>query len=305
MAKPISNALAAWRSTGAYSRYQGHSVFYRAGGDWGDSSRPVLTLLHGFPTASWDWSRLWDVLCRQDRVLALDFLGFGFSDKPQGYAYSIADQADRVEHLLAARGVTHTHLLAHDYGDTVAQELMARHLQRERNGEPGLRLLSVCLLNGGLFPETHRPRLVQRLLAGPAGSLVAGLMNRRGFGRQFSAIFGSRTRPQRQELDDFWSLITHNDGRAVMPRLIGYMAERRRQRERWVEALALTAVPVRVINGLDDPVSGGHMLVRLRERVPDVDIVELHCVGHYPQWEVPEAVRDAYRQFRARGAAGR
>src|SRR5215211_7303684 len=73
-------------------------IFCRATG-----SGPWLTLLHGFPTSSWDWARVAPALERRFRVLAADFLGFGDSEKPTRHAYSIFEQADLVEAL--SRGV--------------------------------------------------------------------------------------------------------------------------------------------------------------------------------------------------------
>lgn len=60
--------------------------------------------------------------------------GYGFSDKPRGLEpspYTIHTDADVAEQLLAHLGVTSAHVLAHDVGDTVAQELLARHNSRQ------------------------------------------------------------------------------------------------------------------------------------------------------------------------------
>ena len=56
----------------------------------------------------------------------LDFLGFGFSDKPENHTYTISEQAIVVEALLLNLGVKSCHILSHDYGDTVALEILAR-----------------------------------------------------------------------------------------------------------------------------------------------------------------------------------
>jgi pimeloyl-ACP methyl ester carboxylesterase len=184
-------------------------------------------------------------------------------------------------------------VLAHDYGDTVAQELLAR----ANEGNEPLALRSVCFLNGGLFPETHRPRLIQKLLIGPLGPLVARLLNRSWFGPSFSAVFGPQTRPAPEDLDAFWRLVVENDGLRVMHRLIRYMKERRTHRERWVGALQRARVPLRLVCGALDPVSGAHMAERYRELVPAPDVVMLPEVGHYPQVEAPEAVLAAYSAF--------
>jgi pimeloyl-ACP methyl ester carboxylesterase len=99
------------------------------------------------------------------------------------------------------------------------------------------------------------------------------------------------------EVDAMWTLLLHNDGLRVLPKLIGYMAERRLHRERWVGALQRTAIPVRLVNGTDDPISGAHMVARYRELIPHPDVVELPGVGHYPQIESPAAVAAASLPF--------
>jgi pimeloyl-ACP methyl ester carboxylesterase len=280
--------LEAWHARGARFLHRGHPIFYVDEG-----AGPALLLVHGFPTASWDWTPVWAGLTARFRVIAPDLIGFGFSAKPRSYTYSLMDQADLCGGLLAERGVREAHVLAHDYGDTVAQELLAR----SNAGTGPLALRSVCFLNGGLFPETHRPRSIQKLLIGPLGPLVARLTTRRSFDRSFSAIFGPHTQPAREELDAFWSLIEHGDGRRVLHRLIRYMTERRRHRERWVGALQGARVPLRLVCGALDPVSGAHMAARYRELVPSPDVVMLPDVGHYPQVEAPEAVLAAYLAF--------
>jgi pimeloyl-ACP methyl ester carboxylesterase len=268
---------------------RGHRLFVRDAGQGA-----AVLLIHGFPTASWDWSWIWDDLAADHRLIAPDLLGFGFSDKPPGHAYSIADQADRLEDLLDRLGIVHFHVLAHDYGDTVAQELLARRNQ----GTGAWGLLSACFLNGGLFPDAHRPRLIQKLLRGPLGPLLARTMTRRRFGRSFAAVFGPDSRPGGDELDAFWSLIRHNDGTRVVPKLLGYMPERKRHRARWTGALQTARVPIGLVNGSLDPVSGKHLVERYREVVgSDGFIEELDRVGHYPQVEAPEAVTAAWRRF--------
>jgi pimeloyl-ACP methyl ester carboxylesterase len=281
-----------WRADGKTYRHRGHDIFYR---DQGDG--PPLLLLHGFPSASWDWWPIWPRLCARFRAIAPDLLGFGWSAKPRDHVYTIADQADLTEGLLAAAGVTEAHALVHDYGDTVGQELLARHDDRVASGTAGLRLRSICFLNGGLFPETHQPRLVQRLLASPVGPLLGRLTGKRAFCRGMAAIFGERTPPSQAFLDELWTLLRHDDGHRVVHHLLGYMKERRRHRERWVGALIRTRVPRRVIDGAVDPISGAHMVARYRELVPDPDTVLLAGIGHYPQVEDPDAVLAAFLAF--------
>lgn len=284
--------LAGWQQAGHHFDYRGQRIFYRDEGA-GDAA---LLCIHGFPTASWDWHPLWPALTAQHaRVIAPDMIGFGFSAKPRAYDYSLLDQADLHLALLAHLGVTRVHVLAHDYGVSVAQELLARELEGRT---PTLQ--SVTLLNGGLFPETHRPVLMQKLLLGPLGPLLTRLTRERTFARSFSAVFGANTKPSARELQEFWQLVERDGGARLLHRLIRYIPERRAQRERWVGALQNTRVPLRLVNGPDDPVSGAHMVARYRERVPNPDVVSLPGIGHYPQVEAPAQVLAALMAFHER-----
>lgn len=276
-------SLDEWERGGTFRTLNGHRIFCR---DGGAPTAPALVLIHGFPTASWDFEALWESLCARYRVITLDMLGFGFSDKPMA-DYSILRQADLFEARLAELGVTDFHVLAHDYGDTVAQELLAR-------GTPK----SICFLNGGLFPETHRPLLVQKALLSPVGRFVARLTSKHRFEQNIRRIFAPQSPPSPALLDGYWTLLLRGEGLPVMSKLIHYMPERVQHRERWVGALKHAQVPLKLIDGADDPVSGRHMATRYRELVPSADVTLLEGVGHYPQVEAPQAVLEAYLRFR-------
>jgi pimeloyl-ACP methyl ester carboxylesterase len=288
----MSYALADWESRGHYVICQDQNdgprrLFCQEAG-----AGPALVLLHGFPTASYDWHRCWDALTARFRVLAPDFLGFGFSDKPRPYPYSMRGQADGVEDLLRQKKIDRYHLLTHDIGDTVAQELLARQSERGT-----AEIQSVCLLNGGLFPETHHALPIQKRLLGRWGWVLARLATETRFRRSLAALFAPDTQPTADEYAAYWHLMHRQQGERNLHRLIRYIAERRQYRSRWVAALQQTTVPLRLIDGLADPVSGAQMVERYRTLIPEPDVVELPGIGHYPQLEAPEAVLEAFFQF--------
>src|ERR1044072_5378288 len=162
--------LERWKSGGQHFDYLGFDGFYRVEG-----SGPHLVLIHGYPFNSWDWAPLWDRLTGRFTVIAPDMLGMGFSAKPVTYGYSVHDHADMHEALLAHLGVDSVHILAHDLGDSVGQELLARHeFSQHAYGAPAIQ--SLTWLNGGMFTEAYTPRRVQKLLSGTAlGDLVSPL----------------------------------------------------------------------------------------------------------------------------------
>jgi pimeloyl-ACP methyl ester carboxylesterase len=280
-----------WQSRGKLEAVLGHSIFVL---DEGDSSLPTIVLLHGFPTSSWDWQPIWSELEKNYRLIALDMLGFGFSDKPNSRTYTIHGQADIVEALVKTKGLTNFHVLAHDYGDTVAQELLARQLEGAGSGT----WLSCCLLNGGLFPETHRALLTQKLLLSPLGKFLNRLTGYSKFSKNFSSVFGPQSKPLEQDLENFWWLINVNNGKHIFHNLITYMRDRIEHRERWVSALQKSTIPLAVINGSVDPVSGAHMVARYKELNCRLDyLAQLSVIGHYPQVEAPKEVYSHYQHF--------
>jgi pimeloyl-ACP methyl ester carboxylesterase len=289
-------SLAEWRAGGRSMRFDGHAVRLYEGGN---EDGPPLLLLHGFPTAAWDWHKLWPDLARHYRLLAPDFLGFGDSDKPPDYPYSFRAQADLCEQALAERDIDRYLLLAHDYGDTVAQELLARRVDRGDDRGP----VAVCLLNGGIFPAAQQPTRLQRLLAGPLGPIVGLLLSRRAAEKGLAKVFGDATRPSAEEMAGFMSLIEAGNGRRILPRLLKYLDERRRNADRWVGALTASPAPLLFIDGLLDPVSGGNMTAVWRSLLPAAGLVELAHVGHYPQVEDPAAVLEPLLGFLAEAAA--
>jgi pimeloyl-ACP methyl ester carboxylesterase len=284
--------LADWKNKGDYFDYKSYQIF-----NIDEGAGENLLLIHGFPTASWDWWQMWQPLTTGYRVLTLDMLGFGFSTKPPKYPYSIFDQADLIEAFLFSKKIKKIKILSHDYGDTVAQELLARFNDRSQKAQDGLQIESLCFLNGGLFPEAHEPLLIQKILMSPIGSIVGRLFTREKLGKNFKKIFGPNTQPTEKELDEFWSLINNNGGKKIFHLLIRYMQERKDNRTRWVDAICEANIPIRLIDGTSDPISGKNMSNRYQEIIPNPDVIELENIGHFPLIEAPELVLKHYLAF--------
>ena len=284
--------LSQWRSSGHFLNVDGQQVFYKTEG-----TGPVLLLIHGYPTASFDWAKIWPKLTTQFHCVTLDMPGFGFSDKSPK-KYLIKEQADTISEVIRHLGITSAHVLSHDYGDTVAQEMMAQQLENDL----AFRIESLHLLNGGLFPETHRALPIQKLLLSPIGGLIIRFLNKNAIRKSMHNIFGPNTPPSDQDINDFWILISTNNGHQHMHLLLDYMKQRKQYRERWVSALQNANAPLRLTAGMADPISGAHMVARYKQLIPNADVIELDQIGHYPQIESAEAVVNSITSFLGRYA---
>jgi pimeloyl-ACP methyl ester carboxylesterase len=289
--------LQRWKSNGRWFDYLGFEVFYAI-----DGAGPHLLLLHGYPFSSFDWARVWRSLTDRFTVIAPDMIGMGFSAKPVRYDYSVPDHASMHEALLGHLGVRECHVVAHDIGDSVAQELLARLERGEQSADP-FAIRSITWLNGGLFNEAYRPRPIQMLLSTtPLGGILARyrrvLLSNAVLDRGVSELFGSRTKPSAELLDQFHQVMDYNDGRRVTHKVGRFVLDRYRHRNRWVGAMRRARIPMRLIDGPYDPNSGRHMADRYRELIPDPDVVLLdERIGHWPQIEDPAAVSRHVLEF--------
>ena len=287
----LSPELQQWMDKGTFLKVAEHKIFYI---DEGDPQLPVIVLIHGFPTSSYDFSLMWSRLRESHRVICLDMLGFGFSDKPNIRNYKIHKQADLFDKLIDHLKIADFDILAHDYGVSVAQELIARQLEGRAHGN----CLSCAFLNGGLFPETHKALLLQRLLLSPLGKWVNLLNGFNMFSRAFSSVFGADTKPSSRDLELFWEVVNYNKGRHLFHTVITYIADRREHQDRWRSALQNSTVPLALINGSVDPISGKHIVERYKELNCRLDyLAELSEIGHYPLVEAPDLVSDHYLVF--------
>ncbi len=271
-----------WRRSAKYFEFEEHKIAYWLGGD---ENAPTLLLVHGYPTSAWDWVPVWNTLGANHRLIACDMLGFGISDKPKD-GYSIHLQADIQEAFLAHLQITEFDALVHDYGVSVGQELLAR----QQEGSGALGLSQMVFLNGGIFPDQHRPRPMQTLGVSRFGFLLGILSSRKRFGKSFSEVFGPNTQPSETELDDYWSLISHKGGNRIMHKLLHYIGDRVTHKKRWEAALVGAQGKIGLINGALDPVSGKHAFDKWRQVVPDARHHLIENVGHYPQVEAPDEV---------------
>lgn len=274
-----------WQRRGESEEFRGHPIHvFRQRGEG-----PLVLLLHGFPSSSYDWRLLLDERPDLD-VLAFDFLGFGLSAKPRDHDYSLFWQADLTEELVRRHAEGRPVLVvAHDMGTSVANELMARDLE----GRLEMDTAAILLFNGSMVLERASPTPAQKLLRSRLGRLAARLSSERFFRHQFGSVFSAAHPLSEDEAADQWSLICHNDGRSLGHRLISYMDERETHAERWHGAIRDWPGDLRLAWGLLDPVATTDVLAAMRELRPTVPVHELPELAHYPQLEDPRQLAEA------------
>jgi len=263
-----------------------------------EGSSPMLLLLHGFPSSSYDWRQLLKLRPRP-AALAFDCLGFGLSDKPRDHVYTLAWQADAAQELVRRAGSPPVLLVAHDMGTSVATELMARDLR----GELDMKLTGALLFNGSMLLHLASPTIGQKLLRSPLGPLAGRVTTPRAFRTQFARVFSSSHPLRAAEAADQWSLVAHNGGQRIGHLLVHYMKEREQLTDRWHGAFRDWPGPLSLAWGLRDPVATTSVFDGLRTLRPGVPACELPDAAHYPQLECPEQIAAALDQACEQAAA--
>ena len=278
---PASPGVQRWRAGGELELVDGRRLFIRTAGRTGSQ----LLFLHGYPSSSYDWRHVLDLLPGQ-RAACFDFLGFGLSDKPRDHVYSLMDHADLVEGVvrrLAAREIV---LVAHDMGTSVATELLARDIE----GRLPFKLSSVLLLNGSMVIERASLTASQKVLRSRFGWLAARLSNERSFRAGFGRLFSAGHPLTPEEAADQWSLLAHGGGNRILHRLTYYLRERVTFAERWHGALRDWDGELELAWAMRDPVATGAVLEAVCSLRPSAPVTRFPELGHYPQLEEPEAV---------------
>lgn len=282
-----------WKNKGDFFKYKGNKIFYIKEGNG-----PNLLILHGYPYNTFDWKMVWGQLSKKYSIVALDYLGMGFSDKPKNHVYSYKEHCEIINYLMKHLKINELHILSHDLGVSIAQELLARDLLNVNE----FKINSVVFMNGGLFMDVYKPRFIQRLLSQspkPIGKVISRIISKNKINKSVKGVFGPNTQPDEQLLDELWEILNYNDGKSITYLIGRLVFDKVNHQERWISAMKTTKIPMCYICGPYDPNSGIIMANRYLEIVPN-PIVKLlnENIGHWPQLEDPDSVIKSYTEFR-------
>lgn len=281
-----------WRERGArrVATPLGHEAFVIDEGNPAAGPDATLVLLHGFPESSFSFAGAFPLLAeRFERVFSFDFIGFGFSDKPaDGFAYSLIEQADVALRMIREAGITGCHFVAHDMGDSVMTEILARlNANRPQWFSEGAR--SVSFTNGSMVLGDAKLRLGQRALISPFGPLLARITDSLTiFEKQVVSAQGN-DRLTEEQIIDMYSAAGTGAPKGLMAELTGYIKERRRfEASRWLPALRNCEAPVQICWGGDDAVAPVAIAHRLKAEVkPEAELTVIDGLGHFAQIQDP------------------
>ena len=276
-----------WTSTTEFNNNLEVQVFYHT---FGNRSNPALLLVHGYPTSSFDFSELITYLQDDYFIAALDFPGFGFSDKPQnGYSYMLEDDAKLLDHFVTnILGWERFHMYTHDRGVSVGLAFLGNYLD---NPDPGYEITYHFLSNSGMYLPLATLSQGQSQILHPVRGPELIARNK----ARPRLTSGPELRVANADIQAF------NDGIGARLGVGKYLLERAANEHRWLENLPRSPVPVCYLWGLRDSVNPVRIAnyvwhTYLNDRDVESSLWYLPTAGHYPQRDKPAEVAEVVKR---------
>ncbi|GIG70566.1 alpha/beta fold hydrolase [Phytomonospora endophytica] len=236
---------------------------------------PVLLLLHGFPTASHQFTRLMDALGDDYRLIAPDYPGFGNTTAPDDFAYTFDTLADTVEAFVEAIGLDRFAMYVFDFGAPVGFRLAQRRPDR---------VTGLVVQNGNAYTE-GLTRAAQDFIAlrpedPKAETAIRGLLTLEGTRGQYL----TGTRAPEHVSPDGWTLDQHFldlPGRKEAQIALAFDYHSNVERyPAWQEWLRTRRPPALVLWGTGDPFFSADGARAYLRDLPDAEL-RLYDTGHF------------------------
>ncbi len=246
----------------------------------------TLLLVHGNPTWSFYWRELISAFRGDRRVVAVDHMGCGLSDKPQQYSYCLAQHIENLLSLIQDLDLRNITLVVHDWGGAIGLGAAVREPER---------FSRLVILNTAAFPPPYVPwriRLCRTPVLGRIGLRGLNLFSR-------AALFMAMQQPDRLTPEARAGLLAPYDSWAHRVAVWRFVQDipRRPSDPTW-QVLAdiesqlpqLAHLPVQLIWGMRDWCFTPVCLEKFQTIFPQAETHALDNVGHYVMEEAPQNV---------------
>ena len=297
-----STANAQQHSTPVYHKtikIDGITIFYR---EAGDSTKPTLLLLHGFPSSSHNFRTLIPLLKDDFHILAPDYPGFGFSDMPQmsDFDYTFDNYSRYIEKFLSLKGVEKCSMYLFDYGAPVGMRIIQRN--------PGI-LEHLVVQNGNIYAEGlsdilkgYRKNIDENTAASRALVYKAFELEYTMFEYLHGVSDPSKVAPESYQLDQL--LMDRPGNKEIQYQLKYDYRFNIAEYPRWQETLRTLAPQTLVVWGENDPVFLKPGALALKKDIPSTEI-HFYPTGHFALEEYGVEIAERIKVFLKRAYANK
>ena len=248
---------------------------------------PCIVAVHGNPTWSFYYRSIVEHFSKTHRVLAVDHIGCGLSDKPQRYDYCLERHTENLVRLFDALELQRIVLVVHDWGGAIGLGAALKRIDK---------IAGIVVLNTGAFPPPYVPWRIRACRIPVLGSFAMRYLNafalaatRMAIDRlprldpsvQAGLLAPYDSPSNRVGIDTFVKDIPLSRSH----RTYQVLADLERQLPR------LGHLPIHCVWGMKDWCFRPECLRRLQKAWPRAIAHELADVGHYVMEEAPSEVQ--------------
>lgn len=258
----------------------GHKIAFREQGE----GSPVI-LIHGIPTNSLMWQSVMPKLATRHRVIALDLLNYGQSEKPKNADVSINAQSRMIVKFMNALDVRRADVVAHDIGGGIAQLIAVNYPEKIRK----LVLMDSVCFDSWPIPE-FKP------LIEPGAEEAMSLDEFVAMMRRFMPQGVHNKAVMTDELINIYlePWASEVGKRAFFRNLRRLNSE---YTQSIAKALGNLVHQTLVIWGDQDPFQKPEYAQKLTDAIPDAELAWIKDAGHWLIDEKPDEIADRINQF--------
>ena len=267
-----------------FTKVNGLRVHYQ---ETGDPQAPPIFLIHGFLSSTFVWSRVFlEIAAAGFRVIAPDLIGYGYSDKPKNFDYTIESQADVIAGLIERLGCERPILIGSSYGGAIAATVALNKPE----------FVTKLVMVGAVSNNEPKRYLMMRLVRTPLlGDVVSPLLasSRRLLRARMKRIYDRH----KQVLDEFrvearfLPLRAAGTHRAIIRTVRNWDASRIQREAHSIRQLTLLLWGD---NDPDVPLRDGE---KLQRQISNSRLIVFRGCGHHPQEEYPAAFTEVVLEF--------
>jgi pimeloyl-ACP methyl ester carboxylesterase len=267
-------------TTKRFCRIKGHNLAYHETG-----TGEVVLLVHGITTYSFIWRRIVPLLAPYYRVVVVDLLGCGESDKPLDVDYSLPGHAAMLSQFLDELGIGVCHFVGHDIGGGIGQVFAVRYPEK---------LIDFTALNSvghNFWPVqpivAMRTPIVRQLAMATLDIGALRLVVRRGLYH--------RTSLTDELLELFWQPMRTRDGRRGFLHFANCLNNRHLIEIE--DDLKRLQLPVHIIRGDGDLYLSEAISLKLHRDIAGSRLTRIATAGHFMQEDEPQQIAASMLRF--------
>lgn len=262
-------------------RTENISINYKVVG----SGNEHILFLHGFALSIESWDAIISKINKSIYTcVCVDIMGFGFSEKPYSYDYSIEKQAIVIYNLLQSLNVSKTIIIGHSYGAIIALYLSFQSI----NKEIYLQIIKLVLIDVPAF-ENAKPMFINVLKNDILNFFIFKLLPSKILAKYIiKTTFYDYEQAKQQHLARYHFFLKIRNADRAMIQMAKQIIPKRMQE--LTNSYKKMNWPVLIIWGKNDKLIPLNFGLELNNKIPNSAIVIIPNCGHVPHEECPDEV---------------